>query len=350
MLRKLLLSFTAAAGCLAAAAQPEPAVVTVVATETNPGGVPEFSVRLRTDGPSPVAMVLFFAFDRQRLEVDPDYYQFVTEVGNATVTTRGPVRPANALTAAGKVVEADLYEEGALGVAIVGLNELPIPDGELFRVGCRVSEFAQPNTGIEVRGITPELATTVTNINTGQTDLAQSSAVYLDGDVEQDLPVFFFNDAFGLTCGGRFDAPGGLTASTGDPDDVTLDWSSVVGAGVTYRVYRADTPDLADALPLGTGWTSLTELTDPTAAATVEVTTAGCMPMVLDQETPQYYWVVARDDAGCETNYAGPVEGFRGGPAAKQQSAGLVTLADGIVYTALALLLLAHLRKRPQRG
>jgi len=331
-----------------ASAQVEPAIVTIVGGETNPGGVPDFSVRLRADGPAPVAMTLFIAYDNAAIQPDPDYYEFVTEIGDTVVSTRSAVRPSARLLAAGKTTEVEIFAEGVIGIVIAGLNNTPIPDGELFSVGCRVADDLLSGAQLNLVGIDSEDSpVSVTNLNTGETGQVRSSAAYPDGDVTAALPVFFFDGAVNLECGGRFTAPAGLTASTGDPDEVTLTWSTVIGAGATYRVFRSDTQNLGDAVPLGSDWTELPRFTDRTAAGTIEVTTQGCMPMVLDRETVQYYWVVARDDAGCETAYAGPVSGFRGGATTATQSAGPSGRGAGdlLLFAATLLLLAPYLHR-----
>jgi len=310
------------AGASSAGAQPQPATVQVSSMDSLPGGVPEVSVSLNTPGPSPVSMVLFFAYPAASLALDDDYFETVLrntqgviirdEDGNAE-TRRGAVMPSVGVVGAGKSLEVQVYAGGVLGVVISGLNQTPIPDGELFRIGFQVASGAAANARLALAGVTAENSVSVQNPNTGQPEPVFSSASYMDGAIEQSLPLIFFNGEVLLSCGGRAAAPANVRASKGDPDSVTVEWG-LTEPGASYRVYRADSADLSAALPLGDEWTTGQDsFTDFSAIAAVQTQTRGCFPMTIDEETAHFYWVLARDADGCESAYAGPVEGFRGG-------------------------------------
>jgi len=344
-------------GASNAVAQPQPATVQVSSSDSLPGGVPEVTVSLNTPGPSPVAMVLFFSYPSASLALDDDYYETVLrnaqggvirdEDGNAE-TRRGAVMPSVGVVGAGKAVEVQVYDSGVLGIAISGLNQTPIPDGELFRMGFQVAAGAAANARLTLVGLSAENGVSVRNPNTNQLELVASSASYMDGAIEQALPLFFFNGELLLSCGGRSAAPTNVSASKGDSDSVTVEWE-LTEPGASYRVYRGDSNALSAALPLGDEWTTGQDsFTDFSAVAAIQTQTRGCFPMTIDEETTHFYWVVARDADGCESNFAGPVEGFRGGATKAETDALTAGITGDLLTFALALAALPlFLRRKP---
>ncbi|MBI1321044.1 MAG: hypothetical protein GC168_19130 [Candidatus Hydrogenedens sp.] len=336
-----------------ALAQPEAAIIIVSSTDSLPGGAPEMVVRLDAQGPQPVSMVLFFAYPVASLDPDDDYYETVLRNGSGTVirdadgnatTRRGALMPSAGVVNAGKAIEVQVYSNGVLGVAITGLNQTAIPDGELFRMGFKVASNAPANAGLNFQGLTAEDGVTVPNPSTGANEAAFSSAAYLDGSIEASLPLFFTPGGIDLSCGSRSAGASGVDASTGDTDSVTVTWDAI-GPGNRYRVYRANSNNLAAALPLGEGWSTATSFVDFSAIAAVQTQTRGCFPMTIDQETKHYYWLLAMDASGCESAYSGPVEGFRGGAksTATAQEAGFA--GDYLIFLLALALLPAGLRR-----
>jgi hypothetical protein len=150
------------------------------------------------------------------------------------------------------------------------------------------------------------------------------------------------------------DAPTGVTASTGDLAGVTVSWSAAAGA-FEYRVYRARTSDPSAVEAVSDWMAGVTSWLDASAAVPVDVISLGCQggsPLTVHY----YYWVRARDEAGCPSGYSQPAEGWRGAGLDKAAvlSAGLIgsAPADAGLFAAAALVLAAGaaIRNRRQRN
>ncbi|HUW60413.1 MAG TPA: cohesin domain-containing protein [Candidatus Bathyarchaeia archaeon] len=135
----------------------------------------------------------------------------------------------------------------------------------------------------------------------------QPSAASLTGTA---LAVVVVGGEVFINCDGLGpDAPTGVTASTGDESGVTVSWSPAVGA-VEYRVYRARTSNPGDVDPVSNWMAGVTSWLDASAAGPADVMTFSCQG---GGPTPvhYYYWVRARDEGGCPSDYSQPAEGWR---------------------------------------
>lgn len=103
------------------------------------------------------------------------------------------------------------------------------------------------------------------------------------------------------------DPPLNPDASDGNPAGVLITWEAPAG-GVEYRVFRNSTPDSATAQAVSP-WVSELSFLDETAAAPVQPG-LGCGgdPVV----TNFVYWVQARTEPGCESEFSTPTSGYRG--------------------------------------
>lgn len=103
-------------------------------------------------------------------------------------------------------------------------------------------------------------------------------------------------------------APGHVQASDGDvPGAVRITWDAVPGR-VSYRVLRAETPNLDDVSHRST-WIEDTQFDDTGAEATVQLPGHGCRAPET-RKVVYYYWVQARNPGG-EGPVGTPDAGFR---------------------------------------
>lgn len=180
----------------------------------------------------------------------------------------------------------------------------------------------------------------------------QPSAASLTGTA---LPVAVSSGEVFINCDGLGpDAPTGVTASTGDPSAVTVSWDPAAGA-VEYRVYRAKT-STAGAVDAVSNWMAgVTSWRDASAAGPANMITLGCQGGG-PQPVHYYYWVRARSESGCPSDYSQPAEGWRDSSAkAAVLSAALIgsAPADGGLFAAAALALstgAAINRRRRNKG
>jgi hypothetical protein len=351
--RASLITALTAVGALSANAQ-DNLVVSVDSVESSSSAHPEVAVQITPSGLAPTTLVLFFAFDPELVVPDTDYYETISrnalgdvirdEDGEAVVF-RSAVQPSPELALAGKAAEVQLYAEGVVGIVISGINEEPIPSGTLFTLGFETQPGINASLNTVIRGITPETSVVVTNPNTGEDETAFSSAAALDEGTEVPLTLAFFGGTMLFSCPGNTPAPTGVTASTDDAEAVTVGWSS--GSALEYRVYRADNNNFANALPLGAGWQLSRTFGDFSAAAPVAGGPAGCFGGGGDSPVNQFYWVIARDNDGCESVVAGPVQGSRATEDAKSLDAAVAPMGDWAVSLLVCgVLLLAALRRR----
>ena len=179
----------------------------------------------------------------------------------------------------------------------------------------------------------------------------QPSAASLTGTA---IPVVVSSGEVFINCNGLGpDAPTGVTASTGDKSGVTVSWNPVAGA-LEYRVYRAKTsaPGAVEAV---SDWlVGVTSWLDASAAGPADVMTFSCQGGGL-LPVHYYYWVRARGESGCPSDYSQPAEGWRdSSDKAAVLSAALIgsAPADAALLAAVALVLSAGaaIKNRCQRN
>lgn len=330
-------------------------VVSVESVDTSSSAHPEVAVDITPSGLAPTALVLFFAFDPALVSPDTEYYETIArdalgdvvrdEDGEALVT-RSAILPASELALAGKSLDAQIYAEGVIGIAISGINDDPIPSGTLFTIGFEAQPGINASLNTVIRGITAESSVVVTNPNTGEDETAFSSAAALDEGTEVPLNIAFFGGTMLFSCPGNTPAPTALTAGTDDPEAVNIGWNS--SSALEYRVYRAASNNFGAALPLGAGWQLSRTFSDFSAAATIKNEDTGCFGPQGDTPVNQFYWVIARDEDGCESTVAGPVQGARAAEEAKElAAAAFAPTGDWAVFAfACGILLAAALVRR----
>lgn len=328
-------------------------VVSVDSIETSSSAHPEVAVEISPSGLAPTTMVLFFAFDAELVSPDSNYYETISrdtqgnpvrdEDGEAVVF-RSAVQPSPELALAGKAVEVQVYAEGVIGIVISGLNEEPIPSGTLFTLGFKAQPGINPSLNTLLRGIV-DPPVTVTNPNTGVDESAASSAASLESGTEVSLPLAFFGGTVNFSCPGNTPAPTSVTASNDDPEAVTIGWTS--SSALEYRVFRADSNNFNAALPLGGGWQLSRVFSDFSAAAPIEGGPAGCFGEGGDSPVNQFYWVIARDNGGCESVVAGPVQGSRAAEEVKALAAATSPAGDwAVALMVCGVLLVVGMRRR----
>lgn len=325
-------------------------VATIESLQTSASAHPEVAVQLQSNGAAPTSAVLFIRFEPDFLLPDPDYYETIATDsvgnverdanGNATVF-RSAIKPSDALTAAGKAIVAQVYTEGVIGVAISGINETPIPAGNVFTIGFRTQPGISAVDSTFLEGIPAGSGISVTNPNTGATENAQSSAATLLNGVETSLPLIFNGGGATLlfSCPGNVPAVTNLAASTNDPDATVVSWNSP--SAIQFRVYRSNTNNFATAKPLGSGWITANSFSDFSAAPGASAP-GGCFGPG-GSASSQFYWVIARDANKCESAATGPVSGSRA-PAKAIAPASAATLTLGLLVM-LALIAADKMRR-----
>lgn len=129
------------------------------------------------------------------------------------------------------------------------------------------------------------------------------------------LPVFVTSGEVFINCDGVGpDVPADVTASQGDPNGVTVEWAPVDG-NVEYRVYRARTNNAENAVAVSAWLADSTSFLDTSALAPEGALIMGCQGQNVDTTVHYYYWVRAREEGGCPSDYSQPAEGWRGAAA-----------------------------------
>lgn len=289
--------FSAVCAVLALAATvPAEVVLTLDAVPGNVGETVELGLRLAAAGGSvPTTMVLFITYDAARVAPAVDFYG----------AGRGPARATPALTAAGKQVDAEVFPQGVVSLAVLGTGATAIPSGLVINLAFEILSGSPEGISVAIDGREANEPVQINGVDSFSTAANASS---------QSLPLRFNDGAVIVGCTPRAGAPSGVAATTGRADGVLVTWSGVANPGATYRVFRGVINDFSAAQPLGVGETAQTNFLDTTAAAPELPEGAGCAcPGPEPVVTTYFYWVVARTEAGCTGNPGGPAQGARGG-------------------------------------
>lgn len=213
-------------------------------------------------------------------------------------------------------------EFNRIPVAVVG-GATYIRDGELCVVSFRIlSELS-----------------TVTTLTIGTASAASPANLPIPV-VPSPGEIFLNCEGFGPN------TPTGVSASTENAAGVLVLWDAAAGAA-EYRVYRAPVSD-AEAIEAVSDWIAgVTSWLDTTAAA-VQAPALGCQGGVA-APIAYYYWVRARDEGGCPSEYSEPAEGSRG------LASGKVSVVSSGAPAIVALLMMlasaaARRRKRTDAG
>lgn len=208
---------------------------------------------------------------------------------------------------------------GTVAVTAYGSGK-PVADGELCLADFRIKTAA--SGAAPLAGNQPSAASTT---NTS-------------------IPVSIAGGEVFVNCAGLGpDTPAGVTASTDNARGVVVSWLAAAGA-YEYRVYRAKTAQPENVLAVS-GWLQgATSYTDTTAVAPgtiITVAPTGCSGVTPSYAyTDYYYWVRARSEAGCPSDYSLPAQGHRAA-SAKSATAIPPLRADAAVLAGVAALLAA---------
>ena len=255
------------------------AELTIGSAQGEVGDAVEVPVTLTTNGTEPSTVVFSISYDLACLE-------YVS-------VAAGP-----AAEAAGKDVsfyepEREGSEAGKVNLIVWGVNQNAMGDGVIVTVQFKILRAgggAVALTGSNASGAKPEPDA-------------------MNGGSEQDvaIDVVIFDGQVLVDCIGPA-APTGVTASQGRTDGVLVSWSTVAGA-TEYCVYCGVTDNPSEAQPLGDGWLAGELSYLDTTAEPFTGAFAGCSAGLSGR---YYYWVKARDQWGCESDFSECARGYRG--------------------------------------
>lgn len=298
-------------GVQAPAQSQEPITVTVGDGTANPGDHVEIPVSLASGGTAPQTVVLWVAFDPAKLQVAQDYYERIqTDItgdpvrdgeGNV-VTNPSPVRPESVLTALTYSLDAEVHAEGAIAISVTvpAIGET-LPDGDLLTVAFEVKAGVAEDAKLDLLGLDLDNQMLIA----GQT--AYSSAA---DEAGENIPVDMEDGMVSVGCVPAA-APVNVTASTDRADAVEVRWDAVPDPNAEYRVFRSQTDDSGTAIPLGDAWQPTTVFRDITAEPAALVEAGGCFRAAEYSRTSYFYWVKARTETGCESDFSASAQGSR---------------------------------------
>ena len=338
---------------------PETITLTLGQTFTNPGDTFEIPIFLNSENTEPSTIDIWIKYDPNKVEPFGEFYEFIIETspgvpavdddGN-TLTTRSIARPEAALDGLGKVIESEVHDtEGVIIIVIFG-NTNAIPDGQILTLPFQTLPGALANDTIPIDGVASDESVEIFVESAGQNVAGQSSAAVTLPAGSKCFDVASTDGEVQMACTPVAETPTNVNASQGNADKVAITWNPVLTALAQYRVYRSETNNINNAIPIGSGWTTDTFFNDITASVPVELAAAGCTPQIA--EVHYWYWVVARTPAGCEGNFSSPsAEGWRGEAAKKfnAREAGTSTLHFILVPLLMFLTSLFWKRGTPVR-
>jgi len=303
----------------------QPITLYIGQATANIGDTAEITVELGVGNNRPTAVVAWFKYDPAKLAPFTNFYEFIVrdidgvplrDSNNNTIVSTGAVRPEEVLTAAEKQIDVEIYPEGVIGVAILGINNVAIAPGRLLTIAFRVLPGAGESLPVAVEGVATGNPISIDN---GPEDTASSASYIGQGGTTMLLPVAISNGRINVGCTPA-PIPTGVTATQNQPNAVTVTWDAVNLALAEYRVFRATTNNVNNAQPLGIAWQSATTFDDVTALAAA--TPAGCACGAEPTVTRYFYWVKARTATQCEGGFSTPpVEGFRSAAKAASPAA-----------------------------
>lgn len=329
---------TATWATIASAQGVNPIALSIGQATANRGDTALVSIELQVGNTRPTNMVVWLRYDPTKIQPDVNAFEFIARdlAGNPildnqgqVITSHGAVRREQAVIDAGKQVEAEVHAEGALGIAVQGLNDATIAPGLILTVAFKVQNGVAENEVVDIEGA--ESTDPVQFTDGGELQTAFSSAHYQGANDQQgDLSVEVSDGRITVPCTTP-NAPTAVTATQGQPDAVVVSWTASTSPNVQYRVYRALTNDAAAAQPLGTGPQAATTFSDITALAPIQPST-GCACNAQATITHYFYFVRAVAPSGCESEFSTPgAEGFRG--TAQAASAKAATVLDTLPAT-----------------
>lgn len=311
--------------------------ITIGQAVTNPGDTVEIPVDIASNGLEPAAMFLYISYPSDSLTPNMDFYEFVLtdlngdpilDDGGNAIVSKSAVRPDAALEGLQKQLSTALHETGegedTLAIGIVGVNTATVPDGALLTIAFNVNPLAQQMDSYPVVGRDADNPVRLDGLVFYSSNATSAVADPLPLGT-QDGQVLVGCDPAGT--------PASVAATQGEVDSVVVTWNAVSDVNAQYRVYRSETSNLAQAVPLGEGWQVETSFADVTADSPIVVNPAGCNTPAEVTEVNYYYWVKARTEVGCEGSFSNPsAMGYRGAaksllaPAALGGPAGLGNL------------------------
>lgn len=284
--------------------------------DANVGDLVEVGVDLDYGGTAPAAVVFFVVYEKARLAPAEACFEVIQRGADGepvrdekgeVIAALSSVLPAPAVLAAGKAVEvehlpglSDAPELAATGVAVVGLNDAPLPKGRVFTLGFRVLEANFLNDTITLRAL--DAGDPLPHAGR----LLQASASSADGAA---LAADAVGGVIALGCA-RSAAPKGLVVGTDRAAEVKLSWTGE--SGMEYRVLRADPAAPNTLTALGDGWTAAALFVDVTAPPPEVL--KGPVLFCKGRFVPgkRLYQVKARPvGGGCESEPSPAVEGYR---------------------------------------
>ena len=166
---------------------------------------------------------------------------------------------------------------------------------------------------------------------------------------DRPIDVAVFDGEVLLNCAGLIPAaPTGLTATSDDPAGVWLEWDEP-GGYFECRVYRAPTNAPSNVVPIS-GWiVGGTSFMDGTAAPP-DIAPGGCSGG-LPRTVTYYYWVRARGENGCPSDYSVAAVGSRDGPFKMAGTLSAANAGTGVLAAAaLAFVAGGAVAKRNRRN
>lgn len=318
------------------------AVIELGEVLANVGDSVEITVSIDREDSQPVTAVLYISYDPDVLIPDLNAFEIlardaqgdlVTGSDGAILSLYSPVVATADLEARDKAVEVEFHPEGIAAVAIVGLNPSQqgvIPEGELFTLGFRLADDAPFGTEIDVIGHDAD----------NPAYLGDDTLVSSLQDIETSIALDMTDGLVAIGCSSPA-APQNVAASQGATNGITVTWDPVDVSGVEYRVYRGETDDPLDALPLDDGWLTATSYRDLTVSPK-KPTPNGCQGSIVKADR---YWVRARSGGGCQSPFSAVAHGWR----AFSSSTKAAAMAGGVAPFLMGMVLLGIARRRKRR-
>lgn len=301
-----------------AQAQPNPITLFLGEGTANRGDTALITVELGVGNTRPANMVVWLRYNPAKIRPNTNAFEFTVvdvegnpirdQQGN-TITSRGAVRREQSLIDAEKQIDVEVHPEGAMGIAIQGINGTGIAPGPILTLAFTAQQGVAENEIVALEGA--EESDPVQFTSDGDLVTAWSSASFQSGSgATLDLEIGISDGRIVVPCTQPL-AASTVTATTDRPDAVQVSWAASPTLGVQYRVYRSETNNVSTALPLGTGPQSATTFTDVTALAPA-VPASGCACNATATPVRYFYWVRTLSATGCEGPFTTPaVEGSR---------------------------------------
>lgn len=317
----LVMTAMALTVCGFAAGTTSPLTVTLGPAGANIGETAEMPVSLQSSGTAPATVILFLSYDAAKLAPDTTYYSISQNgLSGAVQAGKSAVRPEIKTVTADKFVDTEVYS-GVLAIAVTGMNTATLGNGICLSVAFKVLAGAQENEDIPVTGLDATQSTVQLANGPALSSAASASA--------QAISVSFVNASLHVGCS-AIDTPTGVIATQGQSTGVTVAWTAIADASAAYQVLRGSSSDASTAIAVS-DWQSAVSFDDTLTSAPVQTSAGGCFSNPTYTYTHYYYWVKARNAAGCESGLSTPAaDGYRG-VAKALAAAGDLMLSAGMV-------------------